>query len=216
MIGLTARQIRFNASYQQSRRLSRCLEIRAPRISLIGSASRMLYFQHLSFSDTARKNDYVHPTASDTDSWPAGFPFTALPVDYNAKRRYFSDRRQSAYIPRAKDSPVRPGLAFLDLQPFPSFLTPLTSHRYSQRQLYALVADVDAYRRFIPFVTTSDVFEHKGRGEIKDKAWLDDQGEEGEKHVLRHLMKIQVMGFDEQWRSEVTCEKWYKVQVSSL
>lgn len=80
--------------------------------------------------------------------------------------------------------------------------------------MYALVANIDDYHRFIPFVTTSRVLSHEGRGQVEDRPWLDDSGEQGEIHRLKHEMKIGVMGFDESWISNVTAEKFHKVEVS--
>lgn len=91
---------------------------------------------------------------------------------------------------------------------------------YTQRQLYSLVADTDSYYRFIPFVESSKVIEHQGPSKggssnATPKPWLDDSGKVGDVHRMEHLMKIGVMGFDEEWKSIVTCEKWSRVSVSA-
>lgn len=78
-----------------------------------------------------------------------------------------------------------------------------------------MIADVDSYFRFIPFVNTSRVLKHSGPGSLEDKSWLDVQsGSVGDIHKLEHEMKIAVYGFDEAWISHVTCEKFREVSVS--
>ena len=92
-----------------------------------------------------------------------------------------------------------------------------SSSRYTQRQLYALVADTDSYYRFIPFVESSRTIKHTGPGgkvgDVKERPWLSDSGQPGDIHKMEHLMKIGVMGFDEEWKSLVTCEKYSRVSV---
>ena len=89
--------------------------------------------------------------------------------------------------------------------------------RYTQRQLYAMVADVDSYYRFLPFITTSKVIKHSGprsnETRLEDKPWLDDKGQPGDMYKLDHIMEIAAMGFDESWESHVTCEKYNTVSV---
>lgn len=90
---------------------------------------------------------------------------------------------------------------------------------YSQRQLYAIVADTDAYCRFIPFVEASRVISHDGpdgSSDVAGKPWLSDQGQAGDIHKMDHIMKIGVMGFDEEWKSIVECEKWSRVTVGAV
>ncbi|CAD6586220.1 MAG: hypothetical protein CYPHOPRED_003445 [Cyphobasidiales sp. Tagirdzhanova-0007] len=75
-----------------------------------------------------------------------------------------------------------------------------------------MVADVDSYYRFIPFVSSSRVIEHTGprssETSLEDRPWLDDSGKPGEVHKLDHIMQIAIMGFDQSWKSYVTCEKY--------
>ena len=81
-----------------------------------------------------------------------------------------------------------------------------------------MVADVDSYYRFIPFVSSSRVIEHTGprssETSLEDRPWLDDSGKPGEVHKLDHIMQIAIMGFDQSWKSYVTCEKYNVVSVS--
>jgi ribosome-associated toxin RatA of RatAB toxin-antitoxin module len=89
----------------------------------------------------------------------------------------------------------------------------MTLSRYTQRQLYAMVADVDNYYRFIPFVSKSETVKHTGPRTGTEKPWLDDKGEPGEIHKLDHIMQIAALGFEEAWQSHVTCEKYSMVSV---
>lgn len=79
-----------------------------------------------------------------------------------------------------------------------------------------MVADTDSYQRFIPFVTSSQVLHHEGPGDIKDRPWLDTTFGSEDVHKMDHEMRIGVLGFDECWISNVTCEKFRSVSVSSL
>jgi ribosome-associated toxin RatA of RatAB toxin-antitoxin module len=89
------------------------------------------------------------------------------------------------------------------------------STRYTPKQLYAIVADTDNYQRFIPFVTSSKVIRHDGPGDMQDRPWVDLDNGAGDTHKMDHEMSIGVMGFDENWVSHVTCEKFRSVSVGS-
>lgn len=50
---------------------------------------------------------------------------------------------------------------------------------------------------------------------MEDQPWLDLENGQGDTHKMDHEMRIGAMGFDEQWISHVTCEKFRQVSVGS-
>jgi coenzyme Q-binding protein COQ10 len=82
---------------------------------------------------------------------------------------------------------------------------------YSNEQLYRVVADIDSYASFIPFLDSSAVLDNAGPG----KPWLDG-GSEGDVHHLKAKLRIGFMGFDEAYVSQVEARKWSMVKVGRL
>lgn len=76
-----------------------------------------------------------------------------------------------------------------------------------------MVADVENYSNFLPFILSSTVGKHSGRGSVADKPWLDDEGSPGDVHTFDAVLKIGALGFEESWKSHVTCEKYREVSV---
>ena len=77
------------------------------------------------------------------------------------------------------------------------------SVRYSQKQLYEIVADVDSYHRFVPFCTGSKVL-----------ASLPSHHAESS-YVIRKEAQLTVgfLGYKESYISEVTCRPYESVEV---
>lgn len=77
----------------------------------------------------------------------------------------------------------------------------LYCNRYSQRQLYDLVADVDNYHRFLPYCLESKVLstEHGANGTKRSQARLT----------------VGFLAFKESYVSEVTCTPYSSVEVSA-
>ena len=82
--------------------------------------------------------------------------------------------------------------------------------RYSRRQMYSIVADVDSYESFVPFCSGSKVM--SCHPPSTTKAWVV-AGMEGDRYDLDAELRIGVMGFDESYISKVTCRKWDVVKV---
>ena len=88
-------------------------------------------------------------------------------------------------------------------------LTPVLS--YSRKQLYELVADVDAYHRFIPFCSSSTVL----RSSRPD--WKTNMGNDGDPPVnLEAELKVGFLGVDESYVSKVECRPFESVQVNTV
>jgi hypothetical protein len=113
----------------------------------------------------------------------------------------------------------------------PTASTPLTApplHRsgdrsYTPKQLYAVIADVDSYKQFVPFATDSRVLIAKRAGTspdegemsklAKEQAWLRSF-REGEEWEMKAQLRIGAMNFNEAYTSKVTTRNWDKVTVS--
>lgn len=96
--------------------------------------------------------------------------------------------------------------------------------RYTPKQLYSVIADVDSYHSFLPFATTSKVLSAAYRdrsqsaafttSKIGEKGWLNDQAEcEAERWELAAELKIGAMGYEEGYVSRVELKKWSSVTV---
>lgn len=84
---------------------------------------------------------------------------------------------------------------------------------YSQQQLYSVIADIDSYSSFIPFLTSSKVL--NGESGKKSKMWLDsDPNDKGKVHRLQAELGVGFAGFAESYVSNVECRKWDQVTVS--
>ena len=82
---------------------------------------------------------------------------------------------------------------------------------YTQRQLYRIIADVDAYSSFIPFVKSSKVLSHSSASTSVSKPWLEPTDED---HVkVKQEMKIGFKYFEEAYVSNVECHKFHTVTV---
>lgn len=82
---------------------------------------------------------------------------------------------------------------------------------YTQRELYRVVADIDAYKTFIPFVLDSKVLHQAPNA---PKTWLD--GPEGETVTLESELNIGFAGWSERYISKNTFEKFHTVKVCLL
>jgi len=122
--------------------------------------------------------------------------------------------------------------AFLGLSSWPSTATrawlssvgDLKTYRerkilpYSQRQLYALVADIEAYSSFVPFCTSSRVLDCRPPPGLRKftRSWLDPEvGNNGAEYTLDAELSVGFMGFDESYTSTVSCRKWDRVRASA-
>lgn len=79
-----------------------------------------------------------------------------------------------------------------------------------------MIADVDAYSSFLPFVKVSRVLNAKKGKEIHrvgEKAWLHKEGA-GDVWDLEAELKIGAMGYEEGYVSKVQSKKWEYVSVS--
>lgn len=93
---------------------------------------------------------------------------------------------------------------------------------YSPKELYSVIADVDAYQDFLPFTTSSRVLSAVKRDPSEpseqqpaptvEKGWLKG-GRAGEAWELRGELQIGAMGFQEGYVSTVQAQKWQKVSV---
>lgn len=97
------------------------------------------------------------------------------------------------------------------------------ARRYSPKQLYAVIADVDSYKQFVPFATDSRVLVAKRVGTSSDEAecarlareqaWLRS-GVEGEEWEMKAQLRIGALNFNEAYTSKVTTRNWDTVTVS--
>lgn len=95
---------------------------------------------------------------------------------------------------------------------------------YTPKQLYAVIADVDSYKQFVPFVTDSRVLVAKRAGTspaqaemeklAKEQAWLRSF-REGEEWEMKAQLRIGAMNFNEAYTSKVTTRNWDRVTVST-
>ncbi|GAA5871844.1 hypothetical protein JCM8547_003285 [Rhodosporidiobolus lusitaniae] len=91
---------------------------------------------------------------------------------------------------------------------------------YSPSQLYSVIADVDLYKNFLPFTSSSRVLSatrilpSAGREKrpLAEKGWLVQPGEAGERWEMDAELRIGAMGFDEGYVSLVEMDKgkWVK------
>jgi coenzyme Q-binding protein COQ10 len=81
----------------------------------------------------------------------------------------------------------------------------LNLHRYTQRQLYNLVADVNSYHHFLPFCTDSRVLTSPPPGGFN----MD------EPYEVEAELQVGFMGMKESYVSLVRCRPWELVQVDS-
>ena len=79
----------------------------------------------------------------------------------------------------------------------------MNASRYTQKELYDVVADVDSYRHFLPFCTASRVLRRSPR-----KAERDAQHLEAE-------LSVGFMGLAESYVSKVVCTPHQSVEVRS-
>lgn len=79
-------------------------------------------------------------------------------------------------------------------------------NRYSQKELYNLVADVDCYRHFLPFCHASKVL-HASRPN-----WKLNPGDGPVE--LEAELKVGFLGFEESYISRVLCNPYESVEVS--
>ena len=73
--------------------------------------------------------------------------------------------------------------------------------RYSQKELYAVVADVASYPKFIPFCTNSRIDKQAFERAMQGRTVVEAQ------------LSVGFMNFTEQYTSIVTCEPFKSVQV---
>lgn len=79
------------------------------------------------------------------------------------------------------------------------------SARYTQRQLYELVADTTSYPRFLPFCTNARLLgKHQGRPDVPGRTTTDVE------------LTVGFMSFTETYVSTVTCRPYESVEVSRL
>lgn len=82
------------------------------------------------------------------------------------------------------------------------------TNRYTRKQLYELVADVDAYRYFIPFCTSSTILK------ASRSDWKTSPGNHGDPPIhLEAELKVGFLGIDEAYVSKVECRPFESVQV---
>lgn len=95
--------------------------------------------------------------------------------------------------------------------------------RYTPKELYTVIADVDSYHQFLPFTSSSKVLSasHASasnpntRPILSQKGWLDvKEGQEGDKWVMDAELRIGAMGFDEGYVSKVEMVKPTSVKVT--
>ncbi|KAH8926460.1 cyclase/dehydrase [Atractiella rhizophila] len=94
--------------------------------------------------------------------------------------------------------------------------------RYTQKELYQVIADIDSYSAFVPFCTSSNV-NSAVAGPSKtsisrlSKPWLKDPAEPNEPNdfQLRAELKVGFMTFQERYESTVECRRWDLVKATS-
>lgn len=80
---------------------------------------------------------------------------------------------------------------------------------FTQKQLYRVIADIDSYSAFIPFLTSSKVLNAPPDG---SKPWLEEP--EDEKVELQSELAVGFAGFQEKYVSKNVCTKFHSVTVS--
>lgn len=77
--------------------------------------------------------------------------------------------------------------------------------RYTQKELYDLVADATSYPRFLPFCTNARILgKHQGRPDLPGRTTMDVE------------LTVGFMSFQESYVSEVTCRPYESVEVCSV
>lgn len=77
--------------------------------------------------------------------------------------------------------------------------------------MYRIVADIDAYSYFIPYLSHSEVLSPANNDGTKP--WLGN-GDKGELHELKAKLTIGFAAFEQSYVSQVKCRKWDLVTVS--
>ena len=126
-------------------------------------------------------------------------------IDHRA-RRHDQPRRLGDPLPRASCPSVRP-----------RDRRPRSPPSYTREQLYSIIADVDAYKTFVPYCTQSRVLSGKADGQAIDvarRSWLDaaDRGD----YALRASLSVGFVGFEEQYTSLVECRKFDQVRATAI
>ena len=84
------------------------------------------------------------------------------------------------------------------------WLIDLASFRYSQKQLYNIISDVDNYHHFVPYCTESKVL----------TKWRVNSPDVDEKAVKQEArLTVGFLAFKESYVSEVTCRPFHSVEV---
>lgn len=92
----------------------------------------------------------------------------------------------------------------------PIYITLILIFRYSQKQLYDIVADVDSYQHFIPFCVGSRVL--TPRKPLSTGAESRHTANPSPYEVEAQL-RVGFMGVQESYVSAVTCQPYKTVQV---
>lgn len=93
---------------------------------------------------------------------------------------------------------------------------------YSKKQLYTVIADVEAYPRFVPYCLGSNLISYKalkGSGTVNNlnheaKPWMHG-GYAGETHLLEQELVVGFKAFEERYTSQVECRKWEMVKATA-
>lgn len=93
---------------------------------------------------------------------------------------------------------------------------------YSKKQLYSVIADIEAYPQFVPYCLGSKLISHKALKESgatnqvnKDvKPWMHG-GYAGETHLLEQELVVGFKAFEERYTSQVECRKWEMVKATA-
>lgn len=93
---------------------------------------------------------------------------------------------------------------------------------YSKKQLYTVIADVEAYSRFVPYCLGSNLISYKalkGSGTVNNlnheaKPWMHG-GYAGETHLLEQELVVGFKAFEERYTSQVECRKWEMVKATA-
>ncbi|KAH9821329.1 dehydrase and lipid transport-domain-containing protein [Melampsora americana] len=93
---------------------------------------------------------------------------------------------------------------------------------YTKKQLYSVIADVEAYPQFVPYCLGSNLVSHKalqGIGTLnlvnrEAKPWMHG-GYAGETHLLEQELVVGFKAFEERYTSQVECRKWEMVKATA-
>ncbi|EGF97214.1 uncharacterized protein MELLADRAFT_28975, partial [Melampsora larici-populina 98AG31] len=93
---------------------------------------------------------------------------------------------------------------------------------YSKKQLYTLIADVEAYPQYLPYCLGSKVISHKALNESEStdqvnkdvQPWMQG-GYAGETHLIQQELVIGFKAFEERYISQVECRKWEMVKATA-